>query len=190
MVFWWVSSNSWATVASASMVIGSLTTPDSNFLTLRTSLACCSMVMFLWMMPMPPSWAMAMARRASVTVSMAADTSGMLSSIPRVRCVLRHTSLGNTSEYPGTRRMSSKVRASWRIRSIAGAPEREKWKRAIIPIQRAVLNWNHVANRIIPPCYHAPMNNDDAIFQRLGAEREVLTVSQLNARARNLLEEV
>jgi len=34
------------------------------------------------------------------------------------------------------------------------------------------------------------MNNDDAIFQRLGAEREVLTVSQLNARARNLLEEV
>ncbi len=34
------------------------------------------------------------------------------------------------------------------------------------------------------------MNNDDTIFQRLGAEREVLTVSQLNARARNLLEEV
>ena len=35
--------------------------------------------MFLWMMPMPPSCAMAIARRASVTVSMAADTSGMLS---------------------------------------------------------------------------------------------------------------
>lgn len=34
------------------------------------------------------------------------------------------------------------------------------------------------------------MNNDDAIFQRLGTEREVLTVSQLNARARRLLEEV
>lgn len=32
--------------------------------------------------------------------------------------------------------------------------------------------------------------NDDAIFQRLGAEREVLTVSQLNARARSLLEDV
>lgn len=34
------------------------------------------------------------------------------------------------------------------------------------------------------------MNNDDAIFQQLGAEREVLTVSQLNARARGLLEDV
>ena len=35
--------------------------------------------MFLWMTPMPPSCAMAMAMRASVTVSMAADSSGMLS---------------------------------------------------------------------------------------------------------------
>ena len=34
------------------------------------------------------------------------------------------------------------------------------------------------------------MNIDDAIFQRLDTEREVLTVSQLNARARRLLEEV
>ncbi|HDZ56575.1 MAG TPA: exodeoxyribonuclease VII large subunit [Pseudomonas xinjiangensis] len=32
--------------------------------------------------------------------------------------------------------------------------------------------------------------NDDAIFQRLNTEREVLTVSQLNARARSLLEDV
>ena len=30
--------------------------------------------MFLWMMPRPPSCAMAMARRASVTVSIAAET--------------------------------------------------------------------------------------------------------------------
>ncbi|MFA5679060.1 MAG: exodeoxyribonuclease VII large subunit [Pseudomonas sp.] len=34
------------------------------------------------------------------------------------------------------------------------------------------------------------MTIDDAIFQRLGTEREVLTVSQLNSRARRLLEEV
>ena len=33
--------------------------------------------MFLWMMPMPPLWAMVMARRASVTVSIAAETIGM-----------------------------------------------------------------------------------------------------------------
>lgn len=32
--------------------------------------------------------------------------------------------------------------------------------------------------------------NDDAIFQQLGRERDVLTVSQLNARARSLLEDV
>jgi hypothetical protein len=41
--------------------------------------------MLLWMMPIPPSWAMAMARRDSVTVSMAADTSGMFRLISRVR---------------------------------------------------------------------------------------------------------
>ena len=35
--------------------------------------------MFLWMTPKPPSCAMAMARRPSVTVSIAAETSGMLS---------------------------------------------------------------------------------------------------------------
>jgi hypothetical protein len=32
-------------------------------------------------MPMPPSWAMAIARRASVTVSMAAETRGRFSDI-------------------------------------------------------------------------------------------------------------
>ncbi len=36
---------------------------------------------------MPPSWAMVMARRASVTVSMAADTSGRLSLMASVRRV-------------------------------------------------------------------------------------------------------
>jgi hypothetical protein len=40
-------------------------------------------------MPMPPSWASAMASRLSVTVSMAADTSGRLSSMLRVRRVFR-----------------------------------------------------------------------------------------------------
>ncbi|MFT6431527.1 MAG: exodeoxyribonuclease VII large subunit, partial [Halopseudomonas sp.] len=32
--------------------------------------------------------------------------------------------------------------------------------------------------------------NDDALFQRLTKERDVLSVSQLNARARSLLEDV
>ena len=38
-------------------------------------------------MPMPPSWAMAIARRASVTVSIAADTSGRFRRMLRVRRV-------------------------------------------------------------------------------------------------------
>ena len=42
-------------------VIGSVTTPDSKRLTLATSAACSAGVRFLWMMPMPPSCAIAIA---------------------------------------------------------------------------------------------------------------------------------
>ena len=42
------------------------------------------MDMFLWMMPKPPSRAIAMAMRESVTVSIAADISGMFSLITGV----------------------------------------------------------------------------------------------------------
>ncbi len=59
------------------MVTGSVTMADSYFLTRVTSAACRSTDMFLWMNPMPPSAAMAMAMYASVTVSMAAETMGM-----------------------------------------------------------------------------------------------------------------
>ena len=72
--------------------------------------------MFLWTMPMPPSCAMAIARRASVTVSIAAEATGMLSGMVRVRRVLRLTSRGRTVEWAGTRRTSSKVRAFWTTR--------------------------------------------------------------------------
>ena len=75
----WVRASTSRMVVSGPTVIGSRMTPASNFLTLATSAACCSRLRFLWMMPMPPSWAMAMARRASVTVSMAADRIGSLS---------------------------------------------------------------------------------------------------------------
>src|SRR5436309_5145776 len=101
------------TVISGEMVIGSRSTPDSKRLTLATSTACAWGVRFLWMMPMPPSWAMAMASRASVTVSMAADTRGMFSSSLRVRRVFRETSRGRTREWAGRRRTSSKVSAFW-----------------------------------------------------------------------------
>ena len=106
------------TLISGGMVIGSRTTPDSKRLTLATSAACAWAVMFLWTMPMPPSCAMAIARRASVTVSMAAETSGMFSSSLRVSRVLSDTSRGRTREWAGRRRTSSKVSAFWMTRMI------------------------------------------------------------------------
>src|SRR5690625_4679994 len=59
---------------------------------------------------------MAMARRASVTVSMAADASGILSRMSRVMRVGRSTAAGSTSEEFGTSETSSTVRASSIIR--------------------------------------------------------------------------
>jgi hypothetical protein len=50
-----------------------------------------------------------MAMSASVTVSMAAETSGMLREMVRVKRVTVSTSRGWTAEYRGTRRTSSKV---------------------------------------------------------------------------------
>ena len=85
--------------------------PLSLRFTRSTSAACFSTGMFLWMTPMPPARAMAMAICASVTVSIAAETSGMLSGIERVRRLVTATCRGWTVEWRGTRRMSSKVSA-------------------------------------------------------------------------------
>ena len=65
-----------------------------------------------WRMPMPPSRARAIASRASVTVSIAADTIGISSAIVRVRRVAVRTSFGSTDDSAGTSRTSSKVRPS------------------------------------------------------------------------------
>ena len=97
---------------SGRMVIGSTIMPDSLRLTLSISPACAAADMFLWMMPMPPFWAMQIAASCSVTVSIAADRSGVFSEISRVTWVLRSTSPGSTSEEPGSSRTSSKVSAS------------------------------------------------------------------------------
>ena len=85
-------------LARGGTVIGSAMTPLSNFLTMRTCRACSAAAMFLWMMPIPPAWAMPMASRASVTVSMAEDTKGMLRSISRVSREESSVSRGSTSE--------------------------------------------------------------------------------------------
>jgi len=62
---------------------------------------------------MPPSRARAMASRASVTVSMAADRTGMLSRMPGASATLRSTWSGITADRPGTNSTSSKVKASF-----------------------------------------------------------------------------
>src|SRR5690606_250112 len=96
-------------------------TPASKFLTRATSIACCLALRFLCTLPMPPSWAMAMARRASVTVSIAAEMIGRFRRSEGVRRVARETSLGRTEECAGTSETSSYVSASAWMRSI-GSP--------------------------------------------------------------------
>ena len=61
---------------------------------------------------MPPSWAMAMAVRASVTVSMAALRSGMLSWMCSVNRVETSVSRGRIDDSAGTSSTSSKVSPS------------------------------------------------------------------------------
>ena len=88
-------------------------------------------------MPMPPSRASAIASRASVTVSIAAETTGMLSSIVRVSRVRVETSFGSTRDSAGTSSTSSNVRpslanfrsratsrcsSSWRSSTLKGCP--------------------------------------------------------------------
>ncbi len=83
---------------SGVMVIGSRSTPASKRLTLATSAACFCGLRFLWTMPMPPSWASVIASGASVTVSIAAETSGRFSAMLRVRRVESWVSRGRTAE--------------------------------------------------------------------------------------------
>ena len=87
-------------------------------LTLATWAACSCAVKFLCTMPMPPSCAMAIAKRASVTVSMAAETKGKFKRMLRVNWVARDASLGRTWEKAGTNNTSSKVRALPRRRMV------------------------------------------------------------------------
>ena len=104
-----IRSSAEPTRSSGPSVTGSTIIPDSERLTLSTSVTWSSMDRLRWITPMPPSRAMAMARRASVTVSMAADMSGMASAMSLVRRVEVDTCAGTTSDAAGTRQTSSKV---------------------------------------------------------------------------------
>ena len=95
------------TVASGRKVTGSRMTPFALRLTVSTSRTCRSTERLLWTMPIPPCWASATARRASVTVSIAALETGIMSSTPRQKRVLVEASRGSTAECWGTSRTSS-----------------------------------------------------------------------------------
>jgi len=67
------------------------------------------MLRFLWMMPRPPSLAIAIAIPASVTVSIAALSTGIFKLSLALICVSRDTVAGSTLECCGTSKTSSKV---------------------------------------------------------------------------------
>jgi hypothetical protein len=106
-----ISFKAWSRVASGWMVTGFRTMPDSYFLTTEAWRACSSGTRLRCNTPMPPSWAMAIASRPSVTVSMADDKIGMLREMVRVTRLVTLTWLGKTSEAAGSRSTSSKVSA-------------------------------------------------------------------------------
>src|SRR5262245_13183278 len=107
-----MSSSASATVFPGASVTGSTIIPDSERFTLSTSATWSSIARLRWTMPMPPARASAIARRASVTVSIAAETTGIESSSSRVSRDRVDTSFGSTSEDAGTSRTSSKARPS------------------------------------------------------------------------------
>ena len=92
--------SSWALRSDAPgpSVMGLRIIPLSERFTRSTSRACRSMGMFLWMTPTPPSRATAIAMRASVTVSIAAETSGTCKEMRLVRRVEMSVSFGWTRE--------------------------------------------------------------------------------------------
>ena len=93
-------------------VMGLITIPDSNRLTLRTSSACRATSRLRWITPSPPAWAIAIASFASVTVSIAAEIRGIFSSTSLVNFVVVSASVGKTEDAAGFIRTSSNVSAS------------------------------------------------------------------------------
>ena len=101
------SASASARVASGRHVTGSVTMPASDRLTISACDAWSSIDRLRCSTPSPPSRAIEMAIRASVTVSIALDTSGTRSRTLRDSQVLVSASLGTRSEASGNSRMSS-----------------------------------------------------------------------------------
>ena len=122
MRYFLISSRASATFCSGRIVMGFTIMPLSERFTLSTSSAWASIDRFLCRMPIPPSWAIAIARRASVTVSIAAETMGMLRRTPGARLVETSAVAGNTLENAGISSTSSNVSPSGIASRISSSP--------------------------------------------------------------------
>src|SRR5215469_382903 len=120
------NSSTSAIVASGPQVTGLVIMPASDRLTTSTCLAWSSTDMLRCSTPMPPCRAMATAMVASVTVSIADDSSGARSIMPpRVSRVVVSASLGSNRECAGSSSTSSKVSA--------GGPNLASWVMSVHP---------------------------------------------------------
>jgi hypothetical protein len=107
-------------VSSGEQVTGLLTMPASDLFTRSTCDAWSSIDRLRCSTPAPPCRAMAIAIRASVTVSMAEDSSGTRRVMLRESRLEVSTSLGTTSDASGSSSTSSKVRPT--IANFSGTP--------------------------------------------------------------------
>mmetsp|Transcript_74333 Transcript_74333/g.187936 ORF Transcript_74333/g.187936 Transcript_74333/m.187936 type:complete len:298 (-) Transcript_74333:299-1192(-) len=89
------------------MQIGSVMKPFLNFFTCMTSWTWASTVKFVWMTPMPPCKAIAMAILCSVTVSMGLDTMGVFNAMPLLNRESKQTSCTPNAMRPGKQIKSS-----------------------------------------------------------------------------------
>ncbi|CAB4690219.1 unannotated protein [freshwater metagenome] len=92
-----ISASASCSVAVGVSVTGSVIMPLWLRFTFCTSAAWSSMERLRWMTPMPPSRAMATAIGASVTLSIAADTSGTARLMSRANTAAVSTESGSTS---------------------------------------------------------------------------------------------
>ena len=104
-----------ASVLSGEQVTGSVTMPASERLTISTWPAWSAIERLRCSTPMPPARAMAIAIRASVTVSMAELTSGTCKRIFLVSWLEVSAAAGTTSDAAGSSNTSSKVSPSMAI---------------------------------------------------------------------------
>ena len=93
-----ISASASCSGASGGSVTGSVIMPLWLRLTFCTSAAWASIGRLRWITPMPPWRAMAMAMPASVTLSIAAETSGTASVMPAANVAVVSTASGSVSE--------------------------------------------------------------------------------------------